>query len=74
MHLKGAPLVGRLLPLPTNIDLAGKACQKHSSLLGTIVNYDRKTPYNIGPYLYPRSDYRLIAKKLPTKMQHRPVL
>jgi hypothetical protein len=52
-HLSGAPLVleGVLLALPTNIDLAGKACQEQTlKLITKILTYGRKMFYNIGPW------------------------
>jgi hypothetical protein len=39
-HLSGAPLLGRLLALPTNISLSWNSLlQKHSSLLDPLIRY-----------------------------------
>ncbi len=46
-ELSGAPLKGRLLALLTHKERP--ASDKHSSLLGTCVNYVRKKFHNIGP-------------------------
>ncbi len=52
-HLREAPLLDRLLALPTNIRLGGKGLtDKHSSLLRIFINYGRKNFYNIGPRSY----------------------
>jgi hypothetical protein len=49
-HLKGVSL-RQVLPYSLTLDKAGKAPAraKHPSLLQTLINYDRKKFYNIGP-------------------------
>jgi hypothetical protein len=49
-HLLGAPLLGRLLTLLTNIRLGLEKPErdKHTSVLRTFVNYGPKKIYNIG--------------------------
>jgi hypothetical protein len=45
-----ASLYGKFLTLPANIRLFWKGCKdKHSSLFGPFINYDRKKFDNIGP-------------------------
>jgi hypothetical protein len=48
-HLKGAPILGRLLDLPTNITPGWKGLSVTNTLAyyETFVNYDRKQFYNI---------------------------
>jgi hypothetical protein len=50
-HLSGAPLLGRLLPLPTNISLGWKGWQR-TNTLAYYEYYSRKMLDNIGTWLY----------------------
>ncbi len=49
-QLSSAPLLGRLLPLPTNVRLCWKGLTSTKALFGTFVNYARKKFYKISSW------------------------